>query len=58
MKMKTMNHERILKQGEQKGIAAVARLLLLAACTKSQENRFDLHESKPINGNRPGHNRQ
>lgn len=46
-----MNDERILKQGENKGMATVARLLLLAACTKSQENRFDLHAGKALNGN-------
>jgi hypothetical protein len=58
MKMKPMNYERILKQGENKGLATVARLLLLATCAKSQENRFDLHTGKAMNGNEPTNNRQ
>jgi len=58
MKMKTMNYEPILKHLENKGIAVVARLLLLAACTKSQENRFDVPEGKTFNVNKPAHDRQ
>ncbi len=37
-----------------KGMKAITHLLLLAACTNSQENRFDIPKSKSQRSKRPG----
>lgn len=48
-----MQNDNILKHQWSKGMQAVTRLLLLAACTNSQENRFDIPESKAYRNKRP-----
>jgi hypothetical protein len=51
--MKTMQNDNILNHQWNKGTQAVTRLLLLAACANSQENRFDIPETKSYKANRP-----
>jgi hypothetical protein len=53
--MKMMENDNFLKHQWSKGTQAVTRLLLLAACTNSQENRFDIPESKSNRDTRPRH---
>lgn len=56
--MKMMQNDSMLKHQWLKGTQAVTRLLLMAACTNSQENRFDIPESKSYGNNRPRHTRK
>lgn len=50
-----MKHENMVKNHENKGMQSITRLLLLAACTNSQENRFDIPQSKSYRAKRPRH---
>lgn len=47
--------ENSMKQGKTKAEQSFARLLLLAACTRTQENRFDIPEGKKYKSKRPSH---
>ena len=53
-----MKNENMVKNQESKGMQSITRLLLLAACTKSQENRFDIPEGRIYKSNRPRYARK
>jgi hypothetical protein len=56
---KTMwKSEDVLKHQESKAVQSITRLMLLAACTKVQENRFDIPEGRYSKHNRPRHVRK
>lgn len=56
---KTMwKSEDILKHQESKAVQSITRLMLLAACTRLQENRFDIPEGRNSKHNRPRHARK
>ncbi len=51
-------NEEVLKHQESKAVQSITRLMLLAACTNVQENRFDIPEGRNSKYNRPGHVRK
>ena len=56
---KTMwKNEDVLKHQESKAVQRITRLLLMSACTRLQENRFDIPEGKYSKHNRPRHARK
>ena len=56
---KTMwKSEDVLKHQESKAVQSITRLMLLAACTRVQENRFDIPESRYSKHTRPRHVRK
>lgn len=48
-------NEDVMKHQESKAVQSITRLMLLAACTKVQENRFDIQEDKYSKHIRPRH---
>ena len=56
---KTMwKNEDVMKHQESKAVQSITRLMLLAAFTKVQENRFDISEGKNSKHIRPRHVRK
>ena len=46
-------NEDVLKHQQSKAAQSITRLMLLAACTNIQENRFDIPEGRYSKHNRP-----